>query len=57
MALHRGLVKVALVLLAAAAAALVLGFQMTDIGHFAGFALMSTTLVIGALYVLWQARK
>ena len=56
MALHRGLVKVALALLVAAALALVLGFQMTDIGHFTGFALMAATLTVGALYVLWNSR-
>lgn len=55
-ALHRGLLKVALGLFAAAAAALALGFQMTDIGHFAGFALMALTLTLGAAYVLWNAR-
>ena len=57
MTVHRGLLKVAGVLGLAAAAAAFLAFQMTDIGHFTGFALMATTLAGGGLYVAWQSTR
>lgn len=47
----------AAVLVAAAGVAVALAFTMTDIGHFTGFMLMALTLLIGAGYVLWNARK
>ncbi len=55
--MHPGLTQFAGVLILAAVAAIALGFQMTDIGHFSGFVLMAITFIVAAIRVLWEARK